>query len=160
MTNGQTASGGDNRLLRWAVVAGILGVAAIVITILILRAIPDEGEVQVDIAGQRLPVGLVVSTDDVRSELPDIIVDALLGNESAVQINAGRVRAVDGDEIEIESFVDGDRVTYDTSDARTVNVTNPLLGGDIEEGELVAIVTKPNSDEALAVLTGVSRAEE
>lgn len=150
----------DNRLLRWAVAAAILGVAAIVVTILILRAIPDEGEVQVEIAGQRLPVGLVVRTDDVRSELPGIVVDALLGNEATIQINAGRVRGVDEEAIEIESFVDGDRVSYDTGGARTIDVRSPLQGGSVSEGDLVAIITKPNSNDALVVLTGVTRADD
>jgi hypothetical protein len=150
----------DSRLLRWAVVAAILGLAAIVVTILILRAIPDEGEVQVEIAGQRLPVGLVVSTDDVRSQLPGIVVDALLGNESAVQINAGRIQSIEDDELEIESYIGSDRATYDVGEARRINVRSPFSTAELIVGDAVAIITQPDSNEALAVLTGVSRAED
>lgn len=150
----------DNRLLRWAVVAVILGVAAVVIALIVVRALPDEGRAQVEIAGWRVPVGVVVSTDDVKSDAPGFLLNSLLGRDTVISIDAGRAESVSEDEIRIDSFAGGDSKTYDLTDGtRTLSVRNPLSSARVAEGDSIAVVTAPGSDDALLVLTGVTRAD-
>jgi hypothetical protein len=154
-----TAAGADHRLRRWGLVAAILGVTAIIIVILVLRAIPKQGEAQLEIAGWKAPVGVVVSTDEVSSHLPGVVVRSLLGNEPVIQVNGGRVEEAGADKLRIKSFSGNDDITYTLTDTtKTLNIRNPLLRGAATVGESVAVLTKPNSHDALLVLTGVTRA--
>ena len=156
-----TSRRSDNRLLRWAVVAAILGGAAIVVTFLILRAIPSEAEIEIEIAGWRVPVGVVVSTDDVKSRLPGLVVGSLLGDESAIQVNAGQIERIEHGELTIQPLTGGRSVTYELTDStKSVNVRNFLLGAPLEEGELAAVITSPGSKKAFLVLTGITRASD
>ena len=151
----------DKRLVRWAVVAAILGAAAIVATTLILRAVPREVEVEVEIAGWRVPVGLVVSSGDLRSRLPGLVVGSLLGDESAIQINAGQIERIEPGELTIQPLTGGRSVTYELTDStKSVNVRNFLLGAPLEEGELAAVITSPGSKKALLVLMGITNASD
>ncbi len=147
----------DSRLLRWAVAAAILGGTAIVITFLILRAIPDEVEVEVEIAGWRVPVGVVVSTEDVDANLPGFILGALLGDTPKIQIDAGRIERSLSNELTIRSFSGADSTTYNLTDrTRIVDVRSFLAARPLEEGELAAVITSPGGEEALLVLTHIT----
>ena len=149
--------GADHRLWRWGLVAAILGVALIVVGSLVLRAIPREGEAQVEIAGWKVPVGVVVSTDSASSHLPGIVLSTLFGNKPVMQIDAGRVEAVGQDELRIKSLAGGKDATYKLTDStKTLSIRDPLLHLPAKEGDAVAVLTSPGSDNAVLVLTGVT----
>ena len=151
----------DNRVLRWATVAAILGGAAIVVTFLILRAIPSEAEVEIEIAGWRVPVGLVVSTDDVGSQLPGIVIRSILGDKPVIQINAGQVEESEPGQLTIQPLQDAESVSYElTASTSFLNVRNLDRAAELDEGELVAVITSPGSNEAFLVLTGITRAPD
>ena len=156
----------DNRLLRWAIVAAILGAAVVVATFLILRALPSEAEVAIEIGGWRVPVGVVVSTDDAKSQLPGLVVDAILGREATIQINAGRVAQSGPDELTIEPLSGQERISFELTDrtrilsARLFNIGSALNARELNEGELVAVMTIPGRTEAFLVLTGITRATD
>ena len=151
----------DSRLLRWAVVAAILGAAAIVATFLILRAIPSEAEVEIEIAGWRVPVGLVVSTDNVKSRLPGVVISSLLGNKPVIQINAGRIERSEPGELTIQTLTGGKSASYElTERTRILDASNLARATDLEQGELAAVITSPGSKEAFLVLTGITRASD
>ncbi len=151
----------DNRVLRWATAAVILGGAAIVVTFLILRAIPSEAEVEIEIAGWRVPVGLVVSTDDVESQLPGIVIRSILGDKPVIQINAGRVEESEPGQLTIQPLQDAESVSYElTASTRFLNVRNLDRAAELDEGELAAVITSPGSNEAFLVLTGITRAPD
>ena len=151
----------DNRVLRWATVAAILGGAAIVVTFLILRAIPSEAEVEIEIAGWRVPVGLVVSTDDVESQLPGIVIRSILGDKPVIQINAGQVEESEPGQLTIRPLQGSDSVSYElTASTRFLNVRNLDRAPELDEGELAAVITSPGSNEAFLVLTGITRAPD
>lgn len=157
----QTSRRWDNRLLRWAVVAAIIGAAAIVATILILRAIPSEAEVQIEIAGWRVPVGVVVSTEDVKSRLPGMVIGSLLGDSPKIQVNAGRIERSEQGELTIRPLTGGESVSYElTEGTRIFNVAGLARAAELEEGELAAVITGPGSKEAFLVLTGITRASD
>ena len=156
-----TSRRSDNRLLRWAVVAAILGGAAIVVTLLILRAIPSEAKVEIEIAGWRVPVGVVVGIEDVESRLPGVVISSLLGDKPVIQINAGRIEQSEPGELTIQPLTGGRSVTYELTDStKSVDVRNFLLGAPLEEGELAAVITSPGSKKAFLVLTGITRASD
>ena len=156
-----TSGRSDNRLLRWAVAAAILGGAAIVVTLLILRAIPSEAEVEIEIAGWRVPVGVVVSTGDVKSRLPGIVISPVLGDKPVIQINAGRVELSEPGELTIQPLSGGKSVSYElTESTRFLNVRNLSGATELEEGELAAVITSPGGNEAFLVLTGITRASD
>ena len=156
-----TSRRSDNRLLRWAVVAAILGGAAIVVTFLILRAIPSEAKVEIEIAGWRVPVGVVVGIEDVESRLPGVVISSLLGDKPVIQINAGRIEQSEPGELTIQPLTGGRSVTYELTDStKSVDVRNFLLGAPLEEGELAAVITSPGSKKAFLVLTGITRASD
>lgn len=151
----------DNQVLRWATVAAILGGAAIVVTFLILRAIPSEAEVEIEIAGWRVPVGLVVSTDDVGSQLPGIVIRSILGDKPVIQINAGQVEESEPGQLTIRPLQGSDSVSYElTASTRFLNVRNLDRAAELDEGELAAVITSPGSNEAFLVLTGITRAPD
>ena len=151
----------DNRLLRWAVVAAILGGAAIVVTLLVLRAIPSEAEVEIEIAGWRVPVGVVISTDDVKSQLPGIIISSLLGDKPVIQINAGRVKQSEPSVLTIQPLQGGESVSYELTESTTfLNVRNLARATELEEGELAAVMASPGRNEAVLVLTGITLAAD
>ncbi len=151
------ARGADHRLWRWGLVAAILGLALIVAVVIVVRAIPTEGEAQVQIAGWKVPVGVVVSTDNVSSHLPGIVVGSLLGNKPVIQIDAGRVEGAGAGELRIKSLHGGRDVVYKLTDAtRTLNIRDPLLRLPATEGDAVAVLTSPDSNDAIIVLTGVT----
>ncbi|MCH8065070.1 MAG: hypothetical protein IIC90_04500 [Chloroflexi bacterium] len=156
-----TSGRSDNRLLRWAVAAAILGGAAIVVTLLILRAIPSEAEVEIEIAGWRVPVGVVISTDDVKSRLPGIVISSLLGDKPVIQINAGRVEQSKPGELTIQPLSGGKSVSYElTESTRILDIRTFASATGFEEGELAAVITSPGGNEAFLVLTGITRASD
>jgi len=147
----------DHRLWRWGLVAAILGIALVAAVVIVVRAIPTEGEAQVQIAGWKVPVGVVVSTDNVSSHLPGIVVGSLLGNKPVIQIDAGRVEGVGAGELRVKSLHGGRDTTYQLTDAtKTLNMRNPLLLLPAREGDAVAVLTSPDSTDAIVVLTGVT----
>ncbi|MDP9236535.1 MAG: hypothetical protein M3P30_03900 [Chloroflexota bacterium] len=148
-----------SRLLRWVAAAGILGAAAVVATILIIRAIPSEGVAQVEIAGWRVPIGVVVSTDTAKSKLPGLVVGSLLGDRPSIQVDGGLVQKIDNNSVTIKSFAGGRTTTYAISDkTRRADVRNPLLQTSPVPGDNVAVVTAPGGNDAVLLLTGVTKA--
>jgi len=139
--------------------AGILGAAAIVVTLLVIRALPSEGVAQVEIAGWRVPIGVVVSTDQAKSKLPGLVVGSILGDHPSIQVNGGVVEQIDESALTIKSFAGGRRTTYAISDkTKRADVRNPLLQRSPVPGDTVAVVTAPGGNDVVLLLTGVTQA--
>jgi hypothetical protein len=139
------ASESNDRLRRWGLVAAILGAAGHHL-VLVIRAIPGQGEARLEIAGWKAPVGVVVSTNNVASHLPGIVVRTLLGDKPMSQVNRGRVEEVGQDSLRIASLARNKEITYTlTSATTTVNVRNPPRAGCAGAGETVAVLTSPDT---------------
>jgi hypothetical protein len=148
-----------SRLIRWVAAASIIGVAAIVVTVLIIRTIPSEGVAQVEIAGWRVPIGVVVSTDTAKSRLPGLVVGSLLGGGPSIQVDGGSVQTIDASSVTIRSFAGGRTTTYAINDkTRRADVRNPLLQQSPAPGDNVAVVTAPGGNDVVLLLTGVTQA--
>lgn len=148
----------ERRLVRWLAVALFVGIAIVVAAVIIVRALPKSGEAQVEIAGWRVPVGVVVDTSS-RSAAPGLLLNSLLGGDPVIRVDAGEVATVGDGAITIRSYAGSRHVAYRLNDrTRTLDARRPLAQpGPPAEGEAVAVITRPDSDTALVVVTGVER---
>jgi hypothetical protein len=153
-----TARWYDRMIVRWALVACVLAAAVVIAAVMIARAIPDKAEAQVEIAGWRVPVGVVVDTGGAPAA-PGLLLGSLLGGDPIIRIDAGGVLSAANDRIEIRSYAGDRRATYRLDEhTRLVDARRPLSTAALPSpDEAAAVITRPNSDTAIAVVTGVTR---